>query len=117
MGCTAVDYAFKQECCGSYVSVSLPAAATEASYRVLRSARMAGAKAVATTCPLCFYNLDHRQEAIKETFLDFPGLPVVFFTQILAWALGVDKELLGLQEHAVPADGLFEEGRGAEVRT
>jgi len=117
VGCAAVDYAFKQECCGSYVSVSLPAAATEASYRVLRSARMAGAKAIAVTCPLCFYNLDHRQEAIKETFLDFPGIPVVFFTQLLAWALGVDKELLGLKEHAVPADGLFDEGRGAEVRT
>ncbi|NTU51615.1 MAG: disulfide reductase, partial [Candidatus Aminicenantes bacterium] len=98
VGCGAVDYPFKQECCGSYLSVSLPAAATEASYRVLRSARMNGAKAVAVTCPLCFYNMDHRQDAIKEAYLDFPGLPVVYFTQLLAWALGVDRSGLGLGE-------------------
>lgn len=116
VGCSAVDYPFKQECCGSYVSVSLPAAATEASYRVLRSAVMNGAKALAVTCPLCFYNLDHRQGAIKEAFMDFPGLPVVFFTQLLAWALGVDKSDLGLGEHRVPADGLFTEIPVTEVR-
>jgi heterodisulfide reductase subunit B len=116
LGCRAVDYAFKQECCGSYISVSLPDAATEASYRILRSARLAGARALTVTCPLCFYNLDHRQEAIKEAYLDFPGLPVLFFSQLLAWALGVDKKLLGLGEHAVPADGLFRENHGAEVR-
>lgn len=116
VGCSAVDYPFKQECCGSYVSVSLPAAATEASYRILRSAAMNGAKAVAVTCPLCFYNMDHRQGAIKEAFLDFPGLPVVFFTQLLAWALGVDKSVLGLGEHRVPADSLFTEIPVTEVR-
>ena len=117
VGCGAVDYPFKQECCGSYLSVSLPAAATEASYRVLRSARMNGAKAVAVTCPLCFYNMDHRQDAIKEAYLDFPGLPVVYFTQLLAWALGVDRPVLALGEHRVPADGLFLDIPATEVRT
>lgn len=117
VGCRAVEYPFKQECCGSYLSVSMPAAASEASYRVLRSARLNGARAITVTCPLCFYNMDHRQEAIKETFLDFPGLPVLFFSQILAWALGVDKELLGLGEHSVPADSLFDDHPAAEVRS
>jgi heterodisulfide reductase subunit B len=117
VGCAAVDYPFKQECCGSYLSVSLPDAATEASYRVLRSAKMSGAKAITVTCPLCFYNMDHRQEAIKAAYLDFSGLPVLFFTQILAWALGVDKELLGLGEHTVPAAALFSERPSAEVRS
>lgn len=116
IGCRPVDYPFKQECCGSYLTVSLPDAATEASYRVLRSARMSGATALAVTCPLCFYNLDHRQEAIKERFLDFPGLPVVFFTQLLAWALGVDPPLLGLGEHRVPAADIFREAAVKEVR-
>jgi heterodisulfide reductase subunit B len=117
VGCAPVDYPFKQECCGSYLSVSLPAAATEASYRVLRSAQMNGAQAVAVTCPLCFYNMDARQAAIKEAFLDFPGLPVVYFTQILAWALGVDQSVLGLGEHRVPAAALFAGAPSTEVRT
>jgi heterodisulfide reductase subunit B len=117
VGCAAVDYPFKQECCGSYLSVSMPDAATEASYRVLRSAKMNGAEALTVTCPLCFYNLDHRQEAIKTAYLDFAGLPVLFFTQLLAWALGVDKALLGLGDHKVPADALFVERPAPEVRT
>lgn len=116
IGCTSVDYPFKQECCGSYLSVSLPAAATEASYQVLRSALLNGAKAITVTCPLCFYNMDHRQEIIKETFLDFPGLPVLFFTQILAWALGVDKKVLGLGEHSVAVDSFFDGSSTFEVR-
>jgi len=115
MGCAPVDYAFKQECCGSYLSVSLPTAASEASYRVLRAAQMNGAQAVAVTCPLCFYNMDKRQDKIRDQFLDFPGLPVLFFTQILAWALGVEKSALGLAEHAVRADHLFEDKPQAEV--
>jgi heterodisulfide reductase subunit B len=117
VGCAPVDYPFRQECCGSYLSVSLPNAATEASYMVLRSARLNGARALAVTCPLCFYNLDHRQEAVREAHPDFPGLPVVFFTQLLAWALGVDRSLLGLGEHRVPAGDVFEENPFAEVRS
>ena len=115
IGCTPVDYPFKQECCGSYLSVSLPSAASEASYRVLRSARMQGAQALAVSCPLCFYNLDRRQEQIKEAYLDFEGLPVVFFTQLLAWSLGVDRRVLGLDQHTVPVDHLFRDDRAAEV--
>jgi heterodisulfide reductase subunit B len=115
VGCTPVDYAFKQECCGSYISVSLPEAATEASYRILRAAQMNGAQAIAVTCPLCFYNMDKRQAQIREAYLDFPGLPVLFFTQLLAWALGVDKSELGLEEHAVPADALFDDKSQTEV--
>jgi len=115
VGATPVDYPFKQECCGSYLSVSLPDAATEASYRVLRSARSNGAAAITVTCPLCFYNMDRRQDKIKEAFLDFPGLPVLFFTQILAWALGVEKTVLGLNQHAVPADDLFRDAPAPEV--
>ena len=88
LGCTVIDdFPFKQECCGSYLSLSMPDAATEASYQVLRSARISGANALALSCPLCYYNLDRRQDRIKEKVLDFDGFPVLFFTQVLAWAL------------------------------
>jgi len=115
LGCTAVDYPFKQECCGSYLSVSLPDAATEASYQVLRSARLNGAQALAVSCPLCYYNLDRRQDRIKEKFMDFTGIPVLFFTQIMAWALGVDEKVLGLEQHYYSPRSLFQEGPKAEV--
>ena len=99
LGCEVVDFPFKQECCGSYLSVSLPDAASEASYQVLRSASLNGANVMALSCPLCYYNLDRRQDRIKEMYLDFNGFPVLFFTQILAWALGVEEGILGLDQH------------------
>jgi len=99
IGCTVLDFPFKQECCGSYLSVSMPEAATEASYNILRSAKLNGADAVALSCPLCYYNLDRRQNRIKEQFLEFMGMPVLFFTQLLAWALGVEEKILGLDQH------------------
>jgi len=76
---------------------------------------MEGAQALAVSCPLCFYNLDHRQGQIKEKYLDFDGLPVVFFTQLLAWSLGVDRRVLGLDQHTVSAASLFQDDRAAEV--
>jgi heterodisulfide reductase subunit B len=99
LGCEVVDFPFKQECCGSYLSVSMPDAASEASYQILRSAKLNGADVLALSCPLCYYNLDRRQDRIKEKYLDFSGFPVLFFTQILAWALGIEEEVLGLDQH------------------
>lgn len=99
LGCQVVDFPFKQECCGSYLAVSRPAAATEASYQVLRSAVINGADVIALSCPLCYYNLDRRQDRIRNAHMEFGGFPVLFFTQLLAWALGVAEEVLGLDQH------------------
>ena len=116
LGCEVVDFPFKQECCGSYLSVSLPDAASEASYQVLRSAKLNGADAVALSCPLCYYNMDRRQDRIKEMYLDFYGFPVLFFTQVLAWALGVEEKILGLDQHYFdprPALGIMDKAEVA----
>ena len=115
LGCEVVDFPFKQECCGSYLGVSMPDAATEASYQVLRSAEMNGANALAVSCPLCFYNLDTRQDRIKEKFMNFSGFPVLYFTQILAWALGVEESVLGLDKHHEDPGAVLHSARKAEV--
>ena len=114
LGCQVIDFPFKQECCGSYISVSMPDAASEASYRVLRSAKMGGADVLVLSCPLCYYNLDRRQDRIREKFPEFMGMPVLFFTQLLAWALGVEEGILGLDQHSVDPKPLFTE-RKSEV--
>lgn len=99
LGCEVVDFPFKQECCGSYLGLSAPDAATDASYQVLHQAQINGADMVALSCPLCYYNMDRRQDRIREKYLDFNGFPVLYFTQLLAWALGVDESVLGLDQH------------------
>ncbi|MCK5145197.1 CoB--CoM heterodisulfide reductase iron-sulfur subunit B family protein [bacterium] len=114
IGCTVVDFPFKQECCGSYLSASMPETSNEPSYRVLNSAKMNGANVVALSCPLCYYNMDTRQDRIKEEYLEFNGFPVLYFTQLLAWALGADVETLGLDKHLCDPRPLFDIKQNAE---
>jgi len=54
-----------------------------------------GAQALITSCPLCAFNLDHRQKEIKEEHSDFNQIPIFYFTQLMCPALGVDKKYLG----------------------
>lgn len=81
LGATPVVYPFRNECCGGYVTMQDQTLAQKKSNKVLGSAEAQGAEMVITACPLCMYNLKH-----NGTEHD---LPVVYFTELLAEALGV----------------------------
>ncbi len=101
LGCEVVDYPWKTECCGSYLSISSPDAATESSYRILNSAIENGAEVLVLSCPLCQYNLDDRQREIKEMHENFSGIPVLYFTQLLGIALEIDLDKCEFDRHFV----------------
>jgi len=101
LGAKAVDFPFKTECCGSFQSVGSPDVATECSYKILGSAIKNGAEALVSTCPMCTFNLDHKQSDIKEKYLDFNSVPVFYFTQLLGIALELDAQTLGFELNAV----------------
>ena len=100
LGCTVVDFPHKTECCGSFVAVSSPEVAQECSARILDVAAAQGAEVLAVSCPLCQYNLDRAQRRVR------PGgvasqIPVLYFSQLLAIALGCEEVCLHLEGHAV----------------
>jgi len=101
LGCEVVDFPFKSECCGSYLSLSAPEAASRLSYLILKSAAGSGAEALALSCPLCYYNMDLRQREIAKSYPGFQHVPVLFFTQLLALALGLEESILGFDLHYV----------------
>ena len=82
LGAEPVIYAQRNECCGGYVAMEDPASAQKKSQKVLDSAASHGAEIVVTACPLCRYNLEKNGES---------ELPVVYFTELLAEALGVKE--------------------------
>lgn len=108
MGAEPVDYPYKVECCGSYETVTVPADVAERTYRIISSAVRAGAQAILTSCPLCFYNLDARQELAKKSHGDLKPLPVLYLTQPLAIALGLDPALCRFENSFVDPKPLFE---------
>ena len=81
LGAEPVISPMRNECCGGYISLEDPASAEKKSSAVSQSAANHGADALITACPLCRYNL------IKSG----SELPVVYFTELLAEALGVKE--------------------------
>lgn len=81
LGAQPVYFPLRNECCGGYVTVDTPALAEKQSQRIAAQARQAGAQALVTACPLCLYNLTKHADA-----------KVVYFTELLAQALGVEVD-------------------------
>jgi heterodisulfide reductase subunit B len=84
IGGEPVIYPYRNECCGGYVTMEDKSLAAKKSTTVLDSAEKAGAQLVITACPLCLYNLRKNGQS---------DLPVVYFTELLAQALGVKEGL------------------------
>lgn len=111
LGAEVIDFAYKQKCCGSYNTVHMKEVVADLSHRILKQAEEAGANIVATACPLCEYNLGPRQNEVKKHYPDFGSIPVVYFSQLMALAFGLDKEATAFQANKPdPAPLLVEQG-------
>jgi len=101
IGCDPVDFSHRVECCGSYLLVTSPDLAADMSYAVLQSAAHNGAHLLVTACPLCQYNLDHKQAEMARQHPGFTPLPVLYFTQLMGLALGLNSDDWGWELHHV----------------
>jgi len=90
-----VDWHNKSKCCGSFLTVDNKEVVVELGYDILTDAQKSGADIIVTSCPLCAFNLDNRQKNIKEKYPEFKEIPVVYFTQLMALAFGLSKEITG----------------------
>jgi heterodisulfide reductase subunit B len=79
LGATPVIYPMRNECCGGYIAIESSEAAKKNSAAIYESAEGFGADCIITACPLCRYNLIKAESTV----------PVVYFTELLAEALGV----------------------------
>jgi len=101
LGCEVVDFPMKTECCGGFQIVRDEETAISCSQNVTASAIKAGADIIVTTCPLCRYNLDKKQKEIGERVQEWPEIPVIYFTQLLGLALGIDDKHIDFKDNYV----------------
>lgn len=97
LGAEVVDFPLATECCGSYQIVSGPEYALECSWNILSSALRWGAEALVLACPLCDFNLGAKQRELIQKYSDFKGIPIFYFTQLLAISLGLSPEVCHLE--------------------
>jgi heterodisulfide reductase subunit B len=93
IGVEIIDFPSANTCCGSYQVLGNPDAALKVSYDILSDAASREADALVLACPLCDYNLGRRQDAMLEKYEGAKEVPIFYFTQLLAVALGVDPEV------------------------
>ena len=108
LGAEPLDFPYNIECCGSYLTIKEPQVSETLSRDIVVSAREHGAQVIATACPLCQFNLDYPQ---REAEFGRTGneIPVLYFTQLMAVALGLPKEAWGCEDHHVDPEPLFDE--------
>jgi heterodisulfide reductase subunit B len=114
LGAHVVGFPYRIECCGSFLGLSSPQAARRLSHTIVQSARKNGADAIVLSCPMCFYNLETKQKEFGKHFPGFQSMPVLFFTQVLALALGLAPSSLGFHKHFTDPVPLLQE-RGVAI--
>ena len=81
-GAEVLDWDGKVDCCGGSLSLSEKGIAAKLVAHITEAAKVVGADALVTACPLCQLNLETRQGREKP-------LPVFYFTELLGLALGL----------------------------
>jgi len=116
LGAEVVDYPVKAHCCGGHMTQISEEHAFELIRRLLQSAADYRADLILCMCPMCQLNMDMYQGRVNSFFNTNFKLPIVYFTQMLGVALGIDLKKLGFGKELVSAEPVIRgklEGRMA----
>ncbi|MFC1525110.1 CoB--CoM heterodisulfide reductase iron-sulfur subunit B family protein [Planctomycetota bacterium] len=102
-----LDWSYKTDCCGGSFALSETDAVLTLTHKILENAKAVGANAIAVACPLCHANLDTRQTEIEAKYETQYGIPILYFTQLMGLALGVESQQLGLNKHLVSTEAVL----------
>jgi len=103
LGAIPTYYPMKTVCCGGSLMGIRKDVALRLCRNILLCARQYDAQCIAVTCPLCQMNLDAFQSAINRSYGTDFNIPIVYFTQLMGVAFGLDSKGLGLNDCIVPA--------------
>lgn len=103
LGATVIDFPLKTHCCGGHMTQVSAETGYEMIRRLLQNASEYNADAIVTLCPMCQLNLDAYQSNINKHFGTSFKLPILYFTQMIGLAIGLDPKELGLGKEIVPS--------------
>jgi heterodisulfide reductase subunit B len=96
LGAEVVPYPAKTKCCGGAVLLSHTDIALDLTGKLLKQAKEAGAQCMAVACPMCQMALDAYQAKAERQLGERLDMPVLYFTQLMGLAMGIDDRYLGL---------------------
>ena len=107
LGAEPVKYYYKTKCCGGPILLTNEDLALSLAKDILTMAKDSGADCMVVTCPMCHLQLDAKQKAVESKYNLKLELPVVYFTQLIGLAMGLEPHELGLDRHLVSTDKLL----------
>lgn len=108
LGAEALEYPEALDCCGAGLLLSHPETAVSLSATKLRAIQGLGVDGLVGSCPACHMMFDARQETGARVIGCKLSLPVVYYTQLLGLAMGLDERSLGLHLNQSPVEKLLE---------
>jgi len=113
LGAEVVDYPVKAHCCGGHMTQISEPQAFELIRRLLQNAVDYEADLILCMCPMCQLNLDGYQARVNGFFNTDFRIPIIFFTQMLGVAFGLDLPKLGFGKELVSATPVIQAKLGA----
>ncbi|MFX1393885.1 MAG: CoB--CoM heterodisulfide reductase iron-sulfur subunit B family protein [Promethearchaeota archaeon] len=98
-GATPVDYEEEALCCGTGVGNAEEEPSMQILANKLNSAMNAGAEAIIVNCPACFQQFDTNQKKAENISGNKYGIPVLYVTELLALAMGIKPDDIGVRFH------------------
>lgn len=103
LGAEVIDFPMKAHCCGGHMTQISEAVGFEMIRRIVKGAADYHADMIVTLCPMCQLNLDAFQGAMNTHFGTSYQVPVLYFTQAMGLAFGMDAVSLGIGTELVDA--------------
>ena len=107
LGAEPVDWPYKTECCGGSLALTRTNVVLKLCHDILRMAADEGAECIMVACPLCQSSLDMRQPQVNRQYKTKLDLPILYFSQLVGLALGLDPRELGLKKLVVSPHALL----------
>ncbi len=99
LGAENVYFPLKVRCCGGMLMTTANDVAMKLCHDLIACAQGNGADCIVTTCPLCQMNLAAYQDQLSAKFGEDLHMPILWFTELLGLALGLDVRTVGLNAH------------------
>jgi heterodisulfide reductase subunit B len=103
LGAEVVDFPLRTSCCGGHMTQIGPNTGFELIRRLVDAADRREADLMVTVCPMCQMNIDAYQGEMNRHFRTSYHVPILFFTQLIGLAFGLEPTDLGIGSEVVSA--------------
>jgi heterodisulfide reductase subunit B len=107
LGAQSPHYPEALDCCGAYLFYTRKDASLTLAGEKVEAVQNWGYDGMVTVCSSGHRMLDGKQDSAATTIGKTLNLPVVYYTQLLGLAMGLDPEKLGLQLNRSPVKNLM----------